>query len=98
MLSQQDDPCAQSRPVSEPLAKWDQSLAQWRARDDPFGNSSSRVRSTLVFKGELDLPGMTTFASGSLSPAWLHDRYEHATSRAEADGNLKAENAAFLLV
>jgi hypothetical protein len=56
------------------------------------------VRSTLVFKGELDLPVMTTFASESLSLAWLQDRYEYATSRTKADGSFKAENAAFLLV
>jgi hypothetical protein len=70
VLSQQDDQCAQSRLVNQPLARLDQSLGQWWACDEPFGRSNSRVRSTPVFKGELDLPGMTNLASGSLSLAW----------------------------
>jgi len=53
LLSQQDDQCAQSRLVSEPPAKLDQGLGQWRACDEPFGRSSNRVRSTRVFKGGL---------------------------------------------
>ena len=79
--------------------KLDQGLGQWRACDEPFGRSSNRVRGTRVFKGGLDLPSMTTVASGSLSLAWLHDPCcEYATSRAGSDGSFNAENAAFLLV
>lgn len=56
--------------ASQPLAKLDQSLEQWGACDEPFGRSNSRVGRTPLFKGELDFPGTTNFASGSLSLAW----------------------------
>jgi hypothetical protein len=96
VLSQQDDQCAQSRLVGEPLAQVDQGLGPWRACDEPFGRSSNRVRSTRVFKG-----GLTSQVWRPLHPGLLRLRgcmtCEYATSRAKADG-FKAENAAFLLV
>lgn len=74
MLSQQDDQCAQSRLVGEPLAKLDQSLGQWRACDVPFGRSSIRGRSTRVFKGGLTSQVWRPLHPGLLALAWLHDR------------------------
>jgi hypothetical protein len=51
-----------------------------------------------VLKGGLDIPSLTTFASGSLPLARPHDRCEHATSRTQAEDGFEAEHAASLLV
>ena len=56
----------------------------------PFGRLSIRVRYTRVFKGVLEIPGITTVASRSLPLAGLHNHWECATSRAVADGSFEA--------
>ena len=70
-------------------SRWPNWIRAWHrvSCDDPFGRLNCRVRSTRRVKGGLDLPGPKTVASGSLSLAWLQDRYESATSRAQADGS-----------